>query len=108
VIGDRVKKLRIERDVSLSELAGKAGVSKSYLSSLERNRQQNPSIHFLEKIANVFNVPLDYLLQEPINKGDLDSDWMNLAKDAIDSGISKEHFKEFIEFNKWRENHKKE
>lgn len=49
MIGERVKKLREEKKMSMTELADKAGVAKSYLSSLERNLQTNPSIQFLEK-----------------------------------------------------------
>ncbi|MDF2856329.1 MAG: helix-turn-helix protein [Neobacillus sp.] len=104
MIGDRVKKLRLEKKMSLSELAEQAGVAKSYLSSLERNLQTNPSIQFLEKIATVLNVPVDHLIHEQINKDDLDSDWMNLVKDAMKSGVSKEQFRDFLEFNKWRIN----
>jgi XRE family transcriptional regulator, master regulator for biofilm formation len=88
--------------MSLSELAEQAGVAKSYLSSLERNLQTNPSIQFLEKISSVLNVPVDHLINEQINKEELDSDWMNIVKEAMDSGVSKEQFRDFIEFNKWR------
>lgn len=102
MIGDRVKKLRLEKKISLSELAEQAGVAKSYLSSLERNLQTNPSIQFLEKISSVLNVPVDHLINEQINKEELDSDWMNIVKEAMDSGVSKEQFRDFIEFNKWR------
>jgi XRE family transcriptional regulator, master regulator for biofilm formation len=102
MIGDRVKKLRLEKRMSLSELAEQAGVAKSYLSSLERNLQRNPSIQFLEKISSVLNVPVDHLIHEHINKEDLDSDWMSIVKEAMDSGVSKEQFRDFIEFNKWR------
>jgi XRE family transcriptional regulator, master regulator for biofilm formation len=104
MIGDRVKKLRLEKKMSLSELAERAGVAKSYLSSLERNLQINPSIQFLEKISTVLNVPVDHLINERINKEDLDSDWMNIVKEAMDSGVSKDQFREFLEFNKWRTN----
>ncbi|WP_342429868.1 helix-turn-helix domain-containing protein [Neobacillus sp. FSL H8-0543] len=104
MIGDRVKKFRLEKKMSLSELAEQAGVAKSYLSSLERNLQTNPSIQFLEKIAAVLKVPVDYLIHEHINKDDLDSDWMNLVKDAMKSGVSKEQFRDFLEFNRWRIN----
>ncbi len=104
MIGDRVKKLRLEKKMSLSELADQAGVAKSYLSSLERNLQRNPSIQFLEKIASVLNVPVDHLIHEQENHAELDNDWMNLVKEAMDSGISKEQFKEFLEFNRWRIN----
>lgn len=107
MIGDRVKKLRQERKMSLSELAEQAGVAKSYLSSLERNLQTNPSIQFLEKIAVVLKVPVDNLIHEQPNKEDLDSEWMNIVKEAMDSGVSKEQFREYLEFNKWKANQNK-
>lgn len=106
MIGDRVKKLRQEKKMSLSELAEQAGVAKSYLSSLERNLQTNPSIQFLEKIAGVLNVPVDHLIHEQINKDELDSEWMKIVKEAMESGVSKEQFQEFLDFNKWRNNQK--
>ncbi|MCQ6281129.1 helix-turn-helix domain-containing protein [Bacillus sp. EB600] len=108
MIGDRVKKLRTEKKMSLSELADQAGVAKSYLSSLERNLQRNPSIQFLEKIASVLNVPVDHLIHDQINTSELDSDWMIIVKEAMNSGISKEQFRDFLEFNKWRMNQNKE
>ncbi|MBY0098300.1 helix-turn-helix domain-containing protein [Mesobacillus maritimus] len=109
MIGERVKKLRQERKMSLSELAEQAGVAKSYLSSLERNLQTNPSIQFLEKIASVLKVPIDRLIHDESEIGNqtVDSDWVDLVREAMDSGISKEQFKEFLEFNKWRTNNNK-
>lgn len=102
MIGDRVKKLRLERKMSLSELAEQAGVAKSYLSSLERNLQSNPSIQFLEKISGVLNVPVDNLIHEHLDDEELDSEWVQIVKEAMESGVSKEQFKEYLEFNKWR------
>lgn len=102
MIGDRVKRLRQEKRMSLSELAEQAGVAKSYLSSLERNLQTNPSIQFLKKIAAVLNVPVDHLIHEQINKDELDTEWMKIVKEAMESGVSKEQFREFLDFNKWR------
>ncbi|OCA83106.1 transcriptional regulator [Bacillus sp. FJAT-27225] len=102
MIGDRVKKIRMERKMSLSELAEQAGVAKSYISSLERNLQRNPSIQFLEKISAVLGVPVDHLIHESPSDEELDRDWMNLVKEAMDSGVSKEQFREFLEFNRWR------
>jgi XRE family transcriptional regulator, master regulator for biofilm formation len=104
MIGDRVKKFRQEKKMSLSELADKAGVAKSYLSSLERNLQRNPSIQFLEKIAAVLSISVDHLIHEQMNKEELDSDWMSIVKEAMHSGVSKEQFRDFLEFNKWRVN----
>jgi XRE family transcriptional regulator, master regulator for biofilm formation len=107
MIGEQVKKLRLEKGISLSELAESAGVAKSYLSSIERNIQSNPSIQFLEKISSVLGVSVETLLNE--NKEDkadnnLDSAWIELVKEAMESGVSKEQFREYLEFNKWRKN----
>lgn len=107
MIGDRVKLFRQEKKMSLSELAEQAGVAKSYLSSLERNLQTNPSIQFLEKIAAVLNVPVDHLIHEQLNKDDLDSEWIKIVQEAMNSGVSKEQFREFLDFNKWRIDQKK-
>lgn len=107
MIGERVKELRLEKKMSLSELAQRAGVAKSYLSSLERNLQTNPSIQFLEKIAAVLGVPVDSLILDQPNKDELDSEWLQIVKEAMESGVSKEQFREFIEFNKWKESQKK-
>lgn len=106
MIGERVRRLRQEKKMSLSELAEQAGVAKSYLSSLERNLQTNPSIQFLEKIAAVLTIPVDHLIHEQPDVENMDSDWVNLVKEAMDSGISKNQFREFLEFNKWRINNK--
>ncbi|WP_210364237.1 helix-turn-helix domain-containing protein [Bacillus sp. REN3] len=102
MIGERVKKIRLEKKMSLSELAEQAGVAKSYLSSLERNLQTNPSIQFLEKIAAVLDIPVDQLIHEQPDTENMDADWVNLVKEAMESGISKDQFREFLEFNKWR------
>ncbi|ARK32840.1 helix-turn-helix domain-containing protein [Halalkalibacter krulwichiae] len=103
MIGERVKKFRLEKGFSLSELAEKAGVAKSYLSSIERNIQSNPSIQFLEKISSVLGVSVEVLLNEEEHyKNELDSAWVELVREAMESGISKEQFKEYLEFNKWK------
>lgn len=107
VVGDRVKKLRKEKKISLTELAEQAGVAKSYLSSLERNLQSNPSIQFLEKIATVFGVSIDYFIVDNPDTAQLDSDWINLVKEAMDSGVTKDQFREYLEFNKWKLNQHK-
>ncbi len=102
MIGERVKKLREEKKMSMTELAERAGVAKSYLSSLERNLQTNPSIQFLEKIAVVLGVPVDVLLFDELKRDTLDSEWVKIVEEAMKSGVSKQQFREFIEFNKWK------
>jgi XRE family transcriptional regulator, master regulator for biofilm formation len=102
MIGERVKKYRQEKRMSMTELADKAGVAKSYLSSIERNLQQNPSIQFLEKVSAALGIPMDALLHDQPEDQNIDHEWIKIAEEAMDSGISKEQFREFIEFNKWK------
>ncbi|AKG03746.1 MULTISPECIES: helix-turn-helix domain-containing protein [Salimicrobium] len=106
MIGDRIQHIRKNRGYSLSELAERANVAKSYLSSIERNIQKNPSVLFLEKISKELDVSMNYLLhgeQQDVNEP-LDDEWVNLVKDAMSSGLSKEQFKDYLEFNKWKLN----
>jgi XRE family transcriptional regulator of biofilm formation len=105
LIGQRIKQFRKEKGYSLSELAEKAGVAKSYLSSIERNLQTNPSIQFLEKISAVLDVSVHTLLHENDESeysGQLDSEWEKLVQDAMASGVSKKEFREFLDFQKWK------
>jgi XRE family transcriptional regulator of biofilm formation len=103
MIGKKVKQLRLEQGLTLTELAEKAGVAKSYLSSIEREVQSNPSIHFLEKISAVLGVQLETIIHNDYQPQEqLDEEWLSLVKEAMDSGISKDQFMEFLEYNKWR------
>ncbi|WP_330501365.1 helix-turn-helix domain-containing protein [Peribacillus frigoritolerans] len=99
MIGYRVKSLREERKMSISELSTKSGVAKSYISSLERNLQTNPTILVLEKIARILCIKVDALLNEQADKS-IDEEWMEIMQDVMGSGISKEELREFIEVRK--------
>ncbi|MNN88424.1 HTH-type transcriptional regulator SinR [compost metagenome] len=95
----------MEKGLSLSELADKADVAKSYLSNVERNIQSNPSIQFIEKMADALEVSIHVLLYgEPVEaqEASLDGEWFRLVQEAMASGISKREFKEFLDYQKWR------
>ncbi|MGG1573164.1 helix-turn-helix domain-containing protein [Fictibacillus sp. NRS-1165] len=104
MIGTLVKKYREEKGLSLSNLAQRSDIAKSYLSMLERNIQTNPSVQVLEKIAYVLDIPIEKLLHDTtkVNMDELDNEWAALVKQAMKSGVSKSQFKEYLEFNKWR------
>lgn len=63
MIGKRIQQLRTEQGLSLTELAERAGVAKSYLSNIERDLQKNPSIQYLHKICFVLNIDTPLLLE---------------------------------------------
>lgn len=104
MIGEKIKRLREEKRMSISELAGKAGVAKSYLSSIERNIQKNPSIQFIEKISAVLNVSVNDIIHDEkgLDPKELDTEWLKIVQEAMLSGVTKEQFKEYLAFNKWR------
>lgn len=104
MIGEKIKTLRQDKKMSISELAEKANVAKSYLSSIERNLQTNPSIQFIEKISTVLDVSVNDIINEDKaqNSETLDNEWLKIVQEAMESGVTKEQFKEYLEFNKWR------
>lgn len=62
-IGERLRLLRKERDVTLKELADKSGMSISFISNLERDLC-SPTIDNLQKICEAMDVSLIGLLDE--------------------------------------------
>lgn len=60
-LGSKIKELRIEKGMSQKKLARILHVSNGTLSSYENNRYE-PPLHLLCKIADLFEVPTDYLL----------------------------------------------
>jgi transcriptional regulator with XRE-family HTH domain len=61
-IGERVKSLRINRQMTLAELGEKTNLSTSYLSQIERDRT-NPSLTTLMNIAKSLNVEPRYFFE---------------------------------------------
>ncbi|HGG0416061.1 TPA: helix-turn-helix domain-containing protein [Clostridium sporogenes] len=61
MFGDRLKELREEKDLTQEELGKFLNVSRQAISSYE-SEETEPSINNLVKLANIFNVSLDYLL----------------------------------------------
>lgn len=60
-LGSKIKELRIENGMSQKKLAKILHVSNGTLSSYENNRYE-PPLHLLCEIADLFEVPTDYLL----------------------------------------------
>jgi XRE family transcriptional regulator, master regulator for biofilm formation len=112
MLGKRVKKLRMERGLSLSELAEAAGVAKSYLSTIERDIHSNPSVHVLDKIAAALNVSMKLLVEpntpeqepesEPAPDPSVIQEWYDLFHDALNCGISPKELRSMIDFRKWQ------
>jgi len=60
--GDRVRQLRMVRDLSQEELAYKAGVHRTYLGGIERG-ERNPSLRNIAAIADALGISLSELFR---------------------------------------------
>jgi transcriptional regulator with XRE-family HTH domain len=57
--GDRMRKLRAERGVTLKDMADALGVSSAYLSALEHGKRGRPGWHLIQRILAYFNIIWD-------------------------------------------------
>jgi transcriptional regulator with XRE-family HTH domain len=64
-VGDRLRQVRTERNVTLTQLAATTGISKSTLSRLESG-QRKPSLELLLPITKAHGIPLDELVDTPV------------------------------------------
>ena len=60
-LGNKIRKLRISKEVNLTNFAKKIGKTPSYLSQVERG-MASPSIMALREISKALNVPIFYFL----------------------------------------------
>ncbi len=63
-VGPRLRRLRERRDLTLTALAARTGISKSTLSRLETG-QRKPSLELLLPLAEAYHLPLDELVGAP-------------------------------------------
>ncbi|WP_235822139.1 helix-turn-helix domain-containing protein [Gottfriedia luciferensis] len=104
VIGKNIQEIRMKKGLTLSELAEQANISKSYLSNIERELNDNPSIQVVEKISKVLGVDFRTLLGTKQENYSLDNDWIDLVMELQEIGIKKEEigeYKKVFEFVKW-------
>ncbi|MFB5267888.1 helix-turn-helix domain-containing protein [Paenibacillus enshidis] len=73
--GERISALRENRKLTQEELASQLQISRASLSHYEKNRRK-PDFDTLHKIADFFQVSIDYLLGR-------DDDFVPAAKDEI-------------------------
>ena len=61
IIGERIKELRLEKEMSLLDLAKAIGVDKHTIIYWEKEINE-PKANYIVKLAKFFNVTTDYLL----------------------------------------------
>ena len=66
MVGEVLRISRIANDMTIKPVSEKANVSVGYLTDLEKQRRDNPSIEMLKKICDVYNLKLSqfYMLDD--------------------------------------------
>jgi transcriptional regulator with XRE-family HTH domain len=91
IIGDRLRALRVEKELSQGDIEKRTGLLRCYLSRVE-NGHTVPSIETLEKLARALEVPLYHLFYDqeeppslpdvPIRRNGEDAVWGSSRKEA--------------------------
>ena len=90
-VGDRLKMLRLEKRLTLQEVASKIGLAKSSYASYEGGHR-NPPIDKLVALARLYHVSTDYLLRltdipdsvESLQKQHLQWDGISLSEKELE------------------------
>jgi transcriptional regulator with XRE-family HTH domain len=69
IIAENIKKARIERQLSVEQLAIRAGLTKGYVSKIE-NSDKAPPLATLTKIASALNTDVGFLISGNSEKGE--------------------------------------
>ena len=95
-LNERIKQLRKEKGLTQSQLADELGVTDKAVSKWEVG-EANPDISLLVKLAEVFNVTVDYLLtgkvEESLSLDDMDKDKRAVLLAKKDDAVNFEKFK---------------
>lgn len=86
--GNKLKELRMQNGLTQQQLATQLGVTKSVISFYER-QERTPSPEVLRKMASVFRVSTDFLLDidrtKRLDVSDLDDDDIQLVSLLVDT-----------------------
>lgn len=57
--GEKMRKLRADRAITLKQMSAAIGVSSAYLSALEHGKRGRPGWHLIQRIISYFNIIWD-------------------------------------------------
>lgn len=72
MLGEALRLIRVFHDIKQSDAANKLGVSKSYLSEIEKGRKE-PTLDLVKKYEAAFDIPASSILFFSENMGKLGS-----------------------------------
>ncbi|MBN4082568.1 helix-turn-helix transcriptional regulator [Mariprofundus ferrooxydans] len=83
-----MKKLRLQKGLSLQAVADEIKASKAHVWELETGKSENPSLKLLKSLANLYGVPLARLIGEMPDENDTADDLLVMFRDLkeLDDG----------------------
>ncbi|SRR5258708_6354652 len=63
-LGDELRRIRELHKLTLRAVENLTGISNAYLSQLETGKIEKPSPNYLYKLAEVYNIPYDLLMEK--------------------------------------------
>ena len=102
-LGEEVRRLREDKQLSQAELASMARISPAYVSCIEDGKYKNISIKVLTNLASALNVSPLYLL-ECAGLYDRDGELLGLGTFArLIKGLDEQTIDEIIEFARFKQ-----
>ena len=78
VLGERLREVRREKDVSIKQLASKLGIVYPYISQIESGKRI-PSLKLIFEFSNFFNLTLDKFLGQKIRDRLITLSWLYVS-----------------------------
>ena len=104
MLSEALRLIRVFHDIKQTEMADRLGISKSYLSEIERGKKQ-PRIEHIERYASEFGIPISSILFFAENLGS-ESDSAEAADKA--KGVIAQKIINFLRLVEYRTAHGKE
>lgn len=97
-LGNRIKRLRKEKNLTQKQLADKLQTDAAYISRIEGDKQ-NPSIPALERMTEVLECDLSDFFGEKVNVPELEGkvEWLTFAAEMEDKNLTPEELRKILE-----------
>ena len=106
-LGQELREIRELRKLSLREVEMATGISNAYLSQLENDKVKKPSPHFLNKLAKLYEVDFEFVMEKAgyiKRRGELQSNAPKTLAGAMlfsQDALTKEEEQELVSYLKY-------
>lgn len=104
-LGEKIRELRLARQMTLQELGEKTGMAWEHIRRIETAKIPSPTIGSLEKLAEAFGVPITTLFEEP-TKNPSEQEAIFLRQRGFDEETAKE-IQELMDWFRQRQERRK-